>query len=361
MWTNCLPVPDTMGFVPHVQNIPDFSPPASFSDDRFLMRVVDLSWHEHCLQCSVCRAPLQGSCFVKDQKLFCRHDYDKIFRPKCSACMQQICPPNQLVMRAHDHVFHVHCFRCMACGQPLQKGDEFAVRHGQILCRIDFEKEMAFSAYSPKCDDSDSYDDDSDSGKPPKRPRTILTTSQRRKFKSAFEMNPKPCRKVRESLAAETGLSVRVVQVWFQNQRAKVKKIARRQNQDGGKGKKEGSGGDGADKVKVKSPTDKKDADDSESDSSFIGQSETNGVTTKGEARLFGDQMGNFDTDHSDSAYSSTNTGSHAYSNGSMLDDKMDSIDQLLGQDGRTMSGSNTLINPIDKLYSMQSSYFNAE
>ena len=71
-------------------------------------------------------------------------------------------------------------------------------------------------------DDSDSYDDDSDSGKPPKRPRTILTTSQRRKFKGAFEMNPKPCRKVRESLAAETGLSVRVVQVWFQNQRAKV-------------------------------------------------------------------------------------------------------------------------------------------
>lgn len=33
---------------------------------------------------------------------------------------------------------------------------------------------------------------------------------------------------VRESLAKETGLSVRVVQVWFQNQRAKMKKMQRR-------------------------------------------------------------------------------------------------------------------------------------
>ncbi|CAF90481.1 unnamed protein product, partial [Tetraodon nigroviridis] len=64
-----------------------------------------------------------------------------------------------------------------------------------------------------------------------KAPRTILTKQQRRTFKASFEVSSKPCRKVRETLAAETGLSVRVVQVWFQNQRAKMKKLARRQQQ----------------------------------------------------------------------------------------------------------------------------------
>ena len=61
-----------------------------------------------------------------------------------------------------------------------------------------------------------------------KRPRTILNAVQRYEFREAFKLSQKPCRKVREHLASKTGLSVRVVQVWFQNERAKVKKIQRR-------------------------------------------------------------------------------------------------------------------------------------
>lgn len=86
--------------------------------------------------------------------------------------------------------------------------------------------------------DDDLLDDTSrprDGRRGPKRPRTILTSAQRRQFKASFEVSPKPCRKVREALAKETGLSVRVVQVWFQNQRAKMKKIQRKAKQDDGK------------------------------------------------------------------------------------------------------------------------------
>uniref|UniRef100_A0A182SUA5 Homeobox domain-containing protein n=1 Tax=Anopheles maculatus TaxID=74869 RepID=A0A182SUA5_9DIPT len=69
----------------------------------------------------------------------------------------------------------------------------------------------------------------------PKRPRTILTTQQRRAFKASFDISPKPCRKIREGLAKDTGLSIRIVQVWFQNQRAKMKKIQKKQLKEGGK------------------------------------------------------------------------------------------------------------------------------
>lgn len=43
--------------------------------------------------------------------------------------------------------------------------------------------------------------------------RTILTTQQRRAFKASFDISPKPCRKIREGLAKDTGLSIRIVQV----------------------------------------------------------------------------------------------------------------------------------------------------
>ena len=36
-------------------------------------------------------------------------------------------------------------------------------------------------------------------------------------LKNAYKTSPKPARHVREQLATDTGLDMRVVQVWFQN------------------------------------------------------------------------------------------------------------------------------------------------
>ena len=47
-------------------------------DDRFLLRLMESSWHEQCVRCSVCSQPLTTSCFVRDQRIFCRHDYERL-------------------------------------------------------------------------------------------------------------------------------------------------------------------------------------------------------------------------------------------------------------------------------------------
>uniref|UniRef100_A0A670IG57 LIM homeobox transcription factor 1-alpha n=1 Tax=Podarcis muralis TaxID=64176 RepID=A0A670IG57_PODMU len=211
--------------------------------DRFLLRVNERSWHEGCLKCAACLQALSGTCYCRNRQLYCKHDYEKLFQTKCSGCLKAVAP-SEFIMRVLENVYHVHCFSCCECERRLQRGDEFVLKEGQLLCRSDYEKERdMLSAISPAPTESVKSEDEDGSHpqgkgseeakdhKRSKRPRTILTTQQRRAFKASFEVSSKPCRKVRETLAAETGLTVRVVQVWFQNQRAKMKKIARRQQQ----------------------------------------------------------------------------------------------------------------------------------
>lgn len=52
-----------------------------------------------------------------------------------------------------------------------------------------------------------------------KRPRTIITSKQLETLKQIYHENTKPPRHIREQLSAQTGLDMRVVQVWFQNRR----------------------------------------------------------------------------------------------------------------------------------------------
>lgn len=58
-----------------------------------------------------------------------------------------------------------------------------------------------------------------------KRARTFISTSQLSSLKLAYCATPKPTLHERERIAKETGLDMRVVQVWFQNRRAKDRRI----------------------------------------------------------------------------------------------------------------------------------------
>ncbi|XP_044733760.1 LIM homeobox transcription factor 1-beta-like [Chrysoperla carnea] len=289
--------------------------------DRYLMRVADASWHEHCLACCVCGVLLAHSCYTRNTKLYCKTDYDRIFGVKCSRCGDRLLA-HEMVMRAQQHVYHLPCFVCVVCCQPLQKGEQFVLRAGQLFCRQDFEKEMYLlqQANTPEDDLLDDGLRPRDGRRGPKRPRTILTSAQRRQFKASFEVSPKPCRKVREALAKETGLSVRVVQVWFQNQRAKMKKIQR----------------------KAKQETDTKSSSDKDKDDNYPANSGDSFCSSD----ISLDDSTNFD--HLDDGTSDTLS--------------LQNLDlQTSHSSGHDSLPPGSIANPIDKLYLMQNSYFSTE
>ena len=56
------------------------------------------------------------------------------------------------------------------------------------------------------------------------RVRTVLTEKQLHMMKSCYSANPRPDALMKEQLIEMTGLSGRVIRVWFQNKRCKDKK-----------------------------------------------------------------------------------------------------------------------------------------
>ena len=95
-----------------------------------------------------------------------------------------------------------------------------------------FEDEGKFLQSPDKDEDNDDIDKDLDDdekkeGKDGRRrgPRTTIKAKQLEVLKNCFDQNPKPTRLMREQMAKETGLPMRVIQVWFQNKRSKTKRI----------------------------------------------------------------------------------------------------------------------------------------
>ncbi|VDN10490.1 unnamed protein product, partial [Dibothriocephalus latus] len=128
----------------------------------------------------------------------------KRFGTKCASCEEGI-PPSEVVRKAHNHVYHLDCFVCYSCSRPLNTGDEFyLLGNRRLMCKEDFNMVKAQEAELENVN---------------KRPRTTITAKQLEALKRAYADGAKPSRHIREQLSAETGLEMRVVQVWFQNRR----------------------------------------------------------------------------------------------------------------------------------------------
>lgn len=240
--------------------------------DKFVVRCGSLALHEDCMRCAVCRDMLTESCFTKWGQFYCKQDFYRMFGPRCSAC-HIVFSQDQDVRTIGDSQFHLECFKCSRCCKGLDKGMRVGLDHlGNLLCEKDYlennlnlsaetklglrtdetdadsgiesevssddlkklldEDEKSFDEDSKdpgSPDDGDDYDKDDDKkeGKDGKRrgPRTTIKAKQLEVLKTCFDQNPKPTRLMREQLAKETGLPMRVIQVWFQNKRSKQKRI----------------------------------------------------------------------------------------------------------------------------------------
>ena len=87
--------------------------------DRFLLRALDLLWHEDCLKCGCCDCRLGevgSTLYTKGNLMLCKRDYLRLFGNTgfCAAC-NKVIPAFEMVMRARSNVYHLECFACQQC------------------------------------------------------------------------------------------------------------------------------------------------------------------------------------------------------------------------------------------------------
>uniref|UniRef100_A0A182R6V2 Insulin gene enhancer protein ISL-1 n=1 Tax=Anopheles funestus TaxID=62324 RepID=A0A182R6V2_ANOFN len=246
--------------------------------DQYILRVApDLEWHAACLKCQECRQFLDESCtcFVRDGKTYCKRDYVRLFGTKCDKCGSSF-SKNDFVMRAKTKIYHIECFRCSACARQLIPGDEFALRDGgSLYCKEDHDhlektsqngliqgvepnnnisgnannnnnninstnnNNNSLSNNNHSSELGSMSDSGSESGShkslrgkgptgpsdgKPTRVRTVLNEKQLHTLRTCYNANPRPDALMKEQLVEMTGLSPRVIRVWFQNKRCKDKK-----------------------------------------------------------------------------------------------------------------------------------------
>ena len=237
--------------------------------DPYIYSVRDLPHHQKCLQCSECAEYLTESCFAHDERYFCKRDFYRLYGPRCQGCDLSI-EWDQFSTKIGGWFFHPECLVCCVCRLAVPSGRKvryscdglvYCEEHS-FMCHMKnggnemYEKDSGIECdsmtppekdlgsnnniantsassgkMSPTNEDADSdgernkMNDDSSKENKRRGPRTTIKAKQLEVLKNVFAQTPKPTRLMREQLAKETGLPMRVIQVWFQNKRSKEKRM----------------------------------------------------------------------------------------------------------------------------------------
>ncbi|CAF3641756.1 unnamed protein product [Adineta steineri] len=176
--------------------------------DQLIFRVNENYFHSFCINCSECHMNLFDKCYTRNGKIYCKEHFFKEFGTECASCKYSIASSED-VQRANEFIYHLQCFSCLICHHHFRTGEKFYLINDQkLVCKTDYDtiKNKVFHDTN-------------------KRSRTTVTQKQLEILKKVYTTSIKPGRHIRESLAKDTGLDIRVVQVWFQNRRAKEKRL----------------------------------------------------------------------------------------------------------------------------------------
>ncbi|XP_055368878.1 LIM homeobox transcription factor 1-beta-like isoform X1 [Betta splendens] len=166
---------------------------------------------------------------------------------QCARCCQPI-PASALVMRSGELTFHPQCFSCQECEVKLVPGNLYCMQGQNLYCQAHYhgdesippstdpqprtsltegqvqvsaEGEDSVSSPEPRLDDRPVA---GRTRRRTKRIRTCFRSEQLRALESYFAQKHNPDGKDWTCLAYKTGLPKRVLQVWFQNARAKLRR-----------------------------------------------------------------------------------------------------------------------------------------